>query len=218
MRALTFVEAKEYRQRLSNWMSVAAFGSIVEEIAGLTGFHGVAQRSAQFWREAYVAAACAKATKAQLVRLGADPPDFELKSSGSTLACEITDVIQTGRQRSAEFNAAIHDWTFDIRRPVTDVEMGFELTDVGVALRGAVQRKTLKTYPKGYILVLNVAHMLFRSDIWEMRHELVLIAREGTCYFGQVWVLFSSTLLTVTQDGWSMMEVDKKVGPGEPGA
>ena len=57
------------------------------------------------FREAYVAAKCAAAWKADGVRLGADPPDFELKFAGRIERYEAAEVLAPGRRWGDELKA-----------------------------------------------------------------------------------------------------------------
>ncbi|WP_293905243.1 hypothetical protein [Phenylobacterium sp.] len=57
------------------------------------------------FRDAYVAAKCATAWKADGVRLGADPPDFELKHAGRVERYEVAEFIAPGRRRGNELKA-----------------------------------------------------------------------------------------------------------------
>lgn len=103
-RRATKAELAEMRANLARWASPEAFADLLVKMRAEHSDHLIDQAGSPF-REAFVADICAREWAADQVRLGEDPPDFELCLAGEVQRYECVEVQAPGRRRGDELNA-----------------------------------------------------------------------------------------------------------------
>jgi hypothetical protein len=146
------------------------------------------------FRDAYVAAKCATAWKVDGVRLGADPPDFELKRAGRIERYEVAEIIAPGRRRGDELGAdrLIAPELRSLAQHIPQEQWTSAASALDEIARVA-QRKTEKGYPADTSLVLYL-------NIWPIGDQAAYqrgiagAAAAASSAFKHVWVLDNGTL------------------------
>lgn len=187
-RRATKAELLAWEWKLGGWRKPRGFAMIVQAMRRQHSDHTLDQPGSVF-RDAYVAARCATALKADGVRLGADPPDFELRYAGRIERYEVAEVIAPGRRRGDELKA---DRLLppEQRNRAQHIPQS-QWTPAASALEEitrVVGRKVSNDYPAGTSLVLYL-------NIWPVAGETAY--RRGVAdavapalaAFKEVWVL-----------------------------
>jgi hypothetical protein len=161
------------------------------------GSHVIDQTGSVF-RDAWVAKKCAEAFAPDGVRLGADPPDFELSFTHRVQAFETVEVQKRGRRRGDELRAdrlqSPEERARSVHVPHTPASEALE------QLAAAAQAKAAKRYTPETILVvyLNAWFIADEARVWT---SLARVLAPATAAFKEVWVLDSGELHQVTSAG-----------------
>lgn len=100
-RRATSEELASWEWTLGGWLRPEAFDALVTSIAEQLDDHALDQ-AGSVYTDAWTANRCATLTRASGVRLGANPPDFELRFGRRVERCEAVEVLAPGRRRGAE--------------------------------------------------------------------------------------------------------------------
>jgi hypothetical protein len=100
----TKAELAEWRAKLRHWVPPDRFAELLAQMRARHEDHLIDQAGSPF-REAFMADICAREWTADQVRLGADPPDFELSFAGRVEQYECVEVQAPGRRRGDELKA-----------------------------------------------------------------------------------------------------------------
>jgi hypothetical protein len=194
-RKATPEELLRWRTRLSAWSNSSRFRRIVEHMRKRHGTHNLDQAGSPF-REAFIAGRCAQLVGADAVRLGKDPPDFELQLGAHVRPFEVVEASAPGRRRGAELKA---ERLLPAKERAKSVQIAHdEWTQAEIALdqvRRAVARKRHHRYVKGTVLVVYL-------NIWPVagKHRLSSGLAESVAsafdQFSSVWVLDGGDLST----------------------
>lgn len=181
-------ELARWHTRMAKWSRPARFRLIVEHMRRAHGTHNLDQPGSLF-RDAFVAARCARLAHADAVRLGADPPDFELRLSDQIHSFEVVEAAAPGRMRGLELRAERMMSGAERAKPVHIPGEEWTGADQALAQVGVtVARKRNHRYAAGTILVVYL-------NIWPVAGREKLIAGLGQAVssalagFAGVWVL-----------------------------
>lgn len=190
-------ELAKWRGRLAAWSRPARFRLIVEHMRKTHGTYNLDQPGSSF-KDAFVAARCAALAKADAVRLGADPPDFELRHGDQVRRFEVVEAAAPGRRRGAELKHERRLPPSERDKPVHIPGEEWTRADVALAqVRRALERKQNHRYAPGTLLVVYL-------NIWPVSGEAKLAAglaaatASGLAQFPEVWVLNGQRLKIFT--------------------
>lgn len=126
----------------------------------LYGGH-VLDQPGSVWRDAFAAGRCADQLGADAVRLGADPPDFELRFGSRVEPYEFVEVQAPGRRRGDELKAERRKSAAERERTLRIPQEEWTRSTVVLdALRKAVVSKSSKAYaPRTNLLILSLIHI-----------------------------------------------------------
>ncbi|WP_269715629.1 hypothetical protein [Caulobacter sp. NIBR2454] len=202
---LTKSQAAEYRSRLSAWQSFADATELMREVRERQGFYAVSQGAAKFWREMHVALYCAGITHAKRVRLGDDPPDFELDYGDHRRAFEIVNALPPGRQLGAEYDAMADLMNTGKSVPITHLDVEGELEDAPLAVDAAIRSKAAKGYEMPLVLVVDIFHFVIARSDRDAERQWVRSAQKALGSFIEIWLKNGSDLIRVTPNGISRL-------------
>ena len=149
-------ELKAWREELAEWQQPRGFSANVQMMSRRHGDHLLDQPGSVF-RDAYVASKCALTWGAQAVRLGADPPDFELMFAGRIECYEVAEVLAPGRRRGDELKADRRLSAEARSRPRNIPHEQWTPAKAALAeISRVVQRKMNNVYPSVTTLVLYI--------------------------------------------------------------
>jgi hypothetical protein len=189
-RPATAAERDKLSRALGRWRSVAGFGRILRRSLRPSGDHVLDHPGTTHYREAMTALAIAEATGAELLRLGEDPPDFELSTAGRVTRCEAVEVLPAGRERGRELKAARCLSPATRRKPQFVGEDEFLPTAGALAkLVAEVNKKAKKPYPPGLILCAYI-NLGFLADARAFEQGIAAAVAGGFPTFSEVWVLY----------------------------
>jgi len=137
---------------------------------------------------------CARLRQSDGVRLGADPPDFELKFKEKIIRCEAVEVLAPGRKRGDELNAARQLSPAERSKSRGDPEEGWLSTEHALAqLTRRIIAKAAKGYDEDTVLAayLNVGFVTDRRSLDEGLRQAIQI---GFMSFSEIWILWGSKL------------------------
>ncbi len=198
MRRLSRSELGALDARLRQWQTVEEIDAVLHEVRETTGFYAVGQGGLKIWREAFVAVSCALLTHGQRVRLGGDPPDFELDYGDHIRAFELVDVFPAGRRLGQEYDRFADLWNNAQGIPIESLDMEAELTALPADLEAQLRAKAAKRYDPAPILVADIHHAIFpQSDLGELS-VLAGIARRYLGHFPEIWLRMSRNLVRVS--------------------
>lgn len=201
MRRLSKAELADIDARLRQWQSFDEIDAVLKAVRETTGFYAVGQGGLKIWREAFVAVSCALQTHARRIRLGGDPPDFELDYGDHVRAFELVDVFPVGRRLGREYDTFADLWNNSQGIPLEHVDMEAELEALPADLEAQLQAKAAKGYSPSPILVADIHHAIFpQSDIGDLS-RLAGIARRYLTHFPEVWLRMSRNLVRVSPFG-----------------
>ena len=178
---------------LSIWCSAADFTATVDRMRDAHGTFNLDQAGSVF-KDAFIANACANKLSASHVRLGADPPDFELSWGLEAQLFEAVEVIAPGRRRGDELRAE-RDLTDKQRLLPVHVPEG-EWTRAEDALnqvKDAVFRKCGMRYASGTNLVIYV-NVGFVAGRGRLAKDMAVAAGAAFGFFNRVWALENGEL------------------------
>jgi len=191
-RPATQSELATWRGDLSSWLTPSRFAALVESLSNTHGDHAIDQPGSVF-RDAFVASKCAAELAADGVRLGADPPDFELSFGERVERYEIVEVQAPGRRRGDELKADLKS-PEDRARPVhVPAEEWTPAASVLRQLEEAARRKAAKGYPADTVLVVYL-------NVWpvagarKVSAGLAAALAPAHAAFKAVWVLDNGRL------------------------
>lgn len=180
-------ELKNWLCRFRDWRTPFEFGRIVAEMQAAHGDHAVDQPGSCF-REAFLAHQLGRHLRADHIRLGADPPDFELRIGGRIRQYEAAEVMGPGRRRGDEFKADRLLSAEQQAEPELWSEAGISSTDALKQLRSVAEQKALKGYPSDYGLILFV-NMEPISKEGQFRRGVTAALSLALERFSEVWTL-----------------------------
>jgi len=188
VRPATPDELAAWRRVISEWLGPAEFAAMVEDLRDAHGDHAIDQAGSVF-RDAWVAAKCAETWEAEGVRLGADPPDFELRWGRRGVSFEVVEVQAPGRRRGDELKADRRKTPAERAAPV-DVpqEAWTPAADVLAQLRRTAAAKAAVSYAAGSALIvyLNVWPVAGSAELKRGQAEALAPA---VAKFKAVWIL-----------------------------
>lgn len=147
-------ELARWRSRLGPWKEPARFRRTVEAMRRVHRDH-VLDQPGSIFRETHIASRCASILGATAVRLGSDPPDFELRLGDREVQCEAVEALAPGRRRGAELKDE-RRLTLEARWAPRHVPSS-EWTSAADALsqiEAVAKAKSAKGYPEGTVLVI----------------------------------------------------------------
>jgi hypothetical protein len=193
------------QQRLSVWLAPQRFDLRTRaSIRLLPRFALFLDPRASFLREAHLAGIVAEKLQATHVRLGADPPDFELRyPSLRVRRFECVEADQQGRRRGDEYRYLLQNHGAGPYPLQEDPETAWRARAAGAPclIRRVSDAKARRNYPQGTELVIYLNLMTYGAY-----SSLVLpFIHEATCAAGQkfksVNVLWQDTLFVVWNEG-----------------
>jgi hypothetical protein len=201
MRRLTVSEIAAYKAQLSSWLRLDEVNPIIADIRRKTEFYATSQGGLKFWREAFVGMSCAYLTHASHFRLGADPPDFELRYGRRKQGFEVVQVIPKGWRIGDEYNTYADEMN---RLRTTQLksrsyrERQTESETVVDDVQELLRAKMMKNYDRRFILVVDIFHDLFLSTDFGHVRALSRVARQGLSSFSEIWLRQASNILRVS--------------------
>ena len=183
----TKTELEKTENDLGRWQAPTDFAKIVEKMVQRHGDYNLDQPGSAF-RDAYVADICARERKADYVRLGADPPDFELCFAGRIELFETAEVIAPNRPRGDELKEDRK------RSPQQPRELQHVCEDQFMSaacaldqIASVVELKVGKNYPKrtSLVLYLNIWPI---ADVEIYRDGIPAVVAPALAKFNEAWV------------------------------
>lgn len=180
-------ELKDWLRRFREWNDPTTFGQIVAKMNTAHGDHCVTQPGSSF-REAFLAHRLALHLRADGVRLGDDPPDFELQFGKEKFYYEAAEVLEPGRRRGDEFKADRLLSPEEQTEPELWPEVGISPSDALKQLRSVAEQKARKGYPNHYglILFVNMEPIFRESRFVDGITAALSLSLEK---FSEVWIL-----------------------------
>ena len=222
MSRLSRADLSESRRRLAQPMTASAMQTEVGRLNAQLGFWALVQDTP--FRDAYVAAQFAEIRGATAVRLGGDPPDFQLSGVWGCDTFEAVETYPRGRRRADEYRRlaeaedkrlafgdaalttaelALFDVTSD---PDDNGQWALRASTAIQLLSAATSKKIVKSYPTDWGLVVLLDLGGFIHD----DHAVIGQMAEGTAQarhsFAEVWVLWHGIAWLVWRDGKLCME------------
>ncbi len=205
MRKLSDVELTEFIARFSDWQSPEDFERILWDAEAIVGFLAVGDGRMKVWREGFVAMSCAQLSLASRLRLGDDPPDFELDYGDHRRSFELVDVLPNGSRRTGEHAKLAKLANAGEPLPIEHFDAEQELLDLPADFRAQLEAKAAKKYPAGLILVTDIQHFLVPSVDEVVERRLAKTAAEYLDFFEEIWIRRSASIIRVSQMGASRM-------------
>ena len=198
MRRISREEATEFEFKLRQWCTFEEADEIMQKVAEKAQLYVSSQGSLKFWREAFVGMSCALLTHALRIRLGADPPDFELDYGDHMRMFELVSVIPKnwfiGRQHD-EYAEQLNAGQSIKLRKLTYAQGKAEYEAIGPDLEQQIQRKCSKTYSAGTILVADLYHDVDFATDFGLNQMIGNTASQALSKFAEVWVRNGNALL-----------------------
>jgi hypothetical protein len=187
-RKATREEIAKWRNELGSWRTPTDFAAAVQRIAYALHDYALDQPGLHF-RDAWIAAECAQHSCADKVRLGADPPDFELMLRGQVLHCEALEVLAPGRRRGDELKADRLRPAAERSKPVNIPQEAWLPSEEALAqIQRQVTRKAQKGYPASTILTVYL-NLGFIAGSAAFEDGIRAALENGLQAFKEVWVL-----------------------------
>lgn len=199
LRRYTKEEPRALGDRFRRWSTPDEFGSLIQKVGRETGFYAVSQGGLKIWREAWVAMSCARLTHAHSVRLGADPPDFELSYGDHRRSFEIVDLWPADSRIGATYDHYAKSWNAGEGVPIRHADMEGEINALPDDLREQLRRKMVKGYPPETILVVDIHHSIFPGTDYMVEQDLARIGRQALEVFAEIWLRMGIHILRITQ-------------------
>ena len=197
-RPATREELALWRRALSSWGAPSQFAELVESLSDAHGDHAIDQAGSVF-RDAFIASKCAAGFAADRVRLGADPPDFELTFGERVESYEVVEVQAPGRRRGNELKADRLKSPEDRARPVhVPAEEWSSAASVLQQVEEAARQKAAKGYPAETVLVVYL-------NVWpvagarKVSGGLAAALAPARAAFKEVWVLDNGRLKRIAR-------------------
>lgn len=190
-------EFAEWAHRLRRWQDPVTFAAAVDALEAEIGTHAISQTGSPF-RDAWVAARCALLANPAKVRLGEDPPDFELMFGSTVTPFEMVEVMDPRRRRGDELaverrqeEAGIAPTPEPLEHVPTEIALG--------SMRARSAAKALNRYARGTVLAvyLNVG-FVEDEDEFCAGWRSALAASLAT--FEEVWVLDQDRIHRLRRD------------------
>lgn len=144
------------------------------------------------FKDAWIAARCAQQVGADEVRLGADPPDFELVLGKQVFHCEAVEVLAPGRRRGDELKADRLKPASERLRPAHVPQEEWLTSDEALAeLRRQIHRKAEKGYPASMVLAVYL-NLGFVAGAAALHEGMPTALASALAAFSEVWVLNGS--------------------------
>ncbi len=194
-RALTNAEQNQYRQALSIWRTPDQFNHECTKAEGILGYEHMMLDNDATIRDAHVANLFAHELGAEYVRIGADPPDFEIKIDDEIRRFEVTEVMMPGRKRDAEMRNRLSSGTDLVEptsREIFEDAISSETRIICSAIKSTADKK-IRTYEKRYpngapfglVVYINVGRP--EIDLAEFYGEAFFRLTEAVSFFDTVW-------------------------------
>lgn len=186
-------------QRLSSWSDLNSFEDLVEGYGERHGFHASGQGAMQPWREAWIGLRFGRKLNADKIKLGADPPDFELSLGGRVRVFELAEIHPTSRRLGDEYNRLASIVENGGRLQPEPFDIGQEILEACNQLTEVVRKKAGKSYAPEIELALSINAWVHSQEDWDLlfRH-LGPALREGLAAFARIEVLFGERLLSLS--------------------
>jgi hypothetical protein len=203
MRRIPRKQAIELETKLKQWCTFEEADEIMQFIAEEAQLYVSSQGSLKFWREAFVGMSCALLTHAFRIRLGANPPDFELDYGDHIRMFELVNVIPKnwliGKQHD-EYAERLNAGEFIKLRKLTHAQAKAEYEALGQDLEQQIHAKLSKSYSPGMILVADLYHEVDFATDSGLKQEIANIASQALSKFAEVWVRSGNSLIRVSPD------------------
>lgn len=205
MRPLTGDETAQLAGYLADWRTPEEVHGALQAVGEVAGFYTVGQGALKIWREAFVAMSCLQLSHARRLRLGDDPPDFELEYDHGVQDFELVDVLPAGRRLGEVYKTYARNLNETGRTELERVG-GQEEHE---ALLADFERQLLAKMAKGYetslILVADIHHELEPGSDYPMEQRLARIAQAGLDRFREVWIRKGASIIRVSPFGMTRM-------------
>jgi hypothetical protein len=203
MRRISREQATELQAKLKQWCTFEEADEIMQCVAQKAQLYVTSQGSLKFWREAFVGMSCALLTHALRIRLGADPPDFELDYGDHMRTFELVNVIPKnwliGKQHD-EYAERLNAGESIKLRKLTYAQSKAEYEALGQDLEQQIQAKLSKSYSPGMILVADLYHDVDFATDFGLKQEIANIAAQALSKFTEVWVRNGNSLIRISPD------------------
>ncbi|MFZ3006037.1 MAG: hypothetical protein WA047_07655 [Phenylobacterium sp.] len=201
MKRFTKAQLAELNGRMRAWTTLEDFAQMIEEVHAVAGFYAVSQGGLKIWREAWVAISCGQLSHALRVKLGDDPPDFELDYCDHRRQFEIVDVMPAGRKLGQTYDNYAERWNNNASITLERVGGEAEHNALPSDLESQLQAKASKAYNPRPILVADIHHELFPWTDFPVEQRLAGIAAQYLGHFPEVWLRKGAHLLRITPHG-----------------
>ena len=167
-------DVAEFKQSLTEWISVDNCKQLVDDFMRNHGSYARGLRVGKLWRECFYAVRFARATKANFLRIGSDPPDFEFSTSGGCLEVELVVARDIGDMTSSQFVQSAK--FIGPKRTTVEVEGDIALNDSWKSLperiAKQVEAKSKKGYPASFVLAVAAASYWWDSEEKQMEKAI----------------------------------------------
>lgn len=188
-------ERKSWRGDLSKWQSPADLNEKLDKLLSKHGSYVLTDpRANSIFRDSHCAHAFAVLCGAQKVRLGANPPDFEIETAGTLQAYEVTEADTPDRKRGDEIKKS--RGFPDTGKPSVKAfpeEMWLTPEIADIALRKASELKSFGEYEPhwGFLILLNpIEFGVHQQSIEALMADATEAAKD--C-FAEIWVLWKGS-------------------------
>ena len=201
---ISLAELRAWQRRFHEFTTPAKFSATVERLGEILGDHVVDSSRAQFWRDAFNAAAFSSRLGASSVRLlapsktsnGEIAPDFEIRVAGRSHRYEIVEALLPERNRGTEFRQD------RVEGPITRPDRIPSTMSVADILSQTAARKKGKNYENAKGLVIVTNFWLPRTE--RNRRRAFLVGTRGIKdKFPQIWAM-TPNLVLIWSDGVPM--------------
>lgn len=184
---------QEWQRELQEWHSPRGFSDKLRAMRAEHGLNLLTAPEAGFFRDAHPAYQFAFLREATGLRVGLNPPDFELDVADGARKFEVTEADAPGRKRNDEIKG---------RRAFDETWITPELA--GKSLRASAVRKSDGRYPPDYGLLIFL-NLVDPWDVQETRLAIGALLADATAVakarFAEVWVLWQGSAYNAWLDG-----------------
>lgn len=191
----------DLHDRMRAWSPIRDFARMIDEVEAIAGFYAVSQGGLKIWREAWVAISCAQLSHGVRVRLGDDPPDFEIDYGDHQRPFEIVDVLPAGRKFGQTYDQYAERWNANASITLERVGGEAELNALPADLERQLQAKATKAYDPPPILVADLHHELIPWTDFPVEQRLARITADYLRHFPEIWLRRGAHILRITPRG-----------------
>ena len=180
------MKLQEWRRELQEWHSLGEFSDKLRAMCAEHGRSLLTSPDSAFFRDAHPACQLALLRGSTRVRLGADPPDFELDMAHGAREFEVAEADTPGRKRNDELKG---------RRELDASWLTPDVAEESLGARAAL--KSDGRYPPGYglLILLNLPNP-WEEDWPAIETRLLSATAAAKRRFAEVWVLWRGNAYT----------------------